>query len=116
MAAFNLDACPSRIIEKFESGKNPFEDAERSGAPKAARTDENIEKIREIIESDPTASVRRISQSLRVSVGTVHRILHEDLAMFPYKIQIGQPISSGSLVTSLTEEITEFGARKSRRL
>ena len=49
-----------------------------------ARSAENIAAVSESIAEDPNVT---IPQELRLSYGTLWRILHLDLHLYPYKIQ-----------------------------
>ena len=51
---------------------------------------ENIQNLREHHEESPRKSTRRLSQETGISRKTVLRIIHDDLKLFPYKIQISQ--------------------------
>lgn len=51
------------------------------GGPKFARTARNQDKLRQLIRQDNRRSLRELASILKVSVGTVHHILHEDLQM-----------------------------------
>jgi hypothetical protein len=62
------------------------------GSQKSVRTPENIERVRQAIDQSPQRSTRRHSQSLNLSTRTVRRILHNDLQLFPYKVQIVQQL------------------------
>lgn len=62
------------------------------GSQKSVRTPENIERVRQAIDQSPQRSARRHSQSLNLSTRTVQKILHNDLQLFPYKVQIVQQL------------------------
>ena len=49
---------------------------------------ENIQNLREHHEESPRKSTLRLSQEPGISRTSVLRILHDDLKLFPYKIQI----------------------------
>ena len=51
---------------------------------------ENIQNLWERHEESPRKSTRCLSQETGISRKTVLRILHDDLKLFPYKIQILQ--------------------------
>ena len=51
---------------------------------------ENIQNLREHHEESPRKSTLRLSQETGISRTSVLRILHDDLKLFPYKIQILQ--------------------------
>ncbi|XP_039280434.1 uncharacterized protein LOC120350562 [Nilaparvata lugens] len=60
----------------------------RGGSVRTVRTPENVEAVRESFTRKPRRSARRHSISLGLSTRTVRRILHDDLHLHPYKIQI----------------------------
>ena len=51
---------------------------------------ENIQNLRECHEESPRKSTHRLSQQTGISRTSVLRILHDDLKLFRYKIQIFQ--------------------------
>ena len=51
---------------------------------------ENIQNLRQRYEDFPRKSTRRLSQKAGISRTSVLRIPHDDLKLFPYKIQILQ--------------------------
>ena len=55
------------------------------------RTAENIAIVSESIAEDPNVSIPRRS-GLGLSYGTLWRILHLDLHLHPYKVQITQQL------------------------
>ena len=67
----------------------------RKGGQRFARTPGNIEAVRENIDSNPSNSLRKLSQEVGMSFGTTRRILRYDLSMFPYKIQVGHKLQPG---------------------
>ena len=56
------------------------------------RTPEKIAEVSDIIRSNPSASTRKVAQEASVSHTVAWKILREDLGVFPYKIQLGQPL------------------------
>ena len=52
---------------------------------KKIRSEDNIERVRQEISRDKTVSIRNISQALDLSYGTVHKILRDELNLYPYK-------------------------------
>ena len=72
------DQAYRNLIKKFESA-NSLEDAKRSGRPKSARTEENIEAVKISVEADPTQSTRKRSSQLNINHRSLSRILKLDL-------------------------------------
>ena len=56
-----------------------------------ARSAENIAARSESVAKDPNVSIPRRSQELGLSYGTLWRILHLDLHLHPYKVQLTVP-------------------------
>ena len=70
-----------RWFNRFSDGHEEVEDEHRSGAPKIARNEKNIQKVEKLVMQDCRLSVRMISEIVGVSVGTVDTILTEDLKL-----------------------------------
>ena len=80
-----------RLVAKFrEIGNVVNANKGHSGRPLSARTPNNIQTVRERLEESPRKSTRRLSQEVGISRTSVVRILHTDLQLFPYKIQVLQ--------------------------
>ncbi|XP_067947100.1 histone-lysine N-methyltransferase SETMAR-like [Watersipora subatra] len=63
----------------FKEGRTSIEDELRSGRPKEAATPSNLEAVDKLVRADRRIKVEEIAESLSISIGTVHSILHEDL-------------------------------------
>ena len=61
-----------------------------SGRQVTVRTPANVQAVREHLEQSPRKSTRRLSQEVGISRATVQRVIHNDLKLFPYKVQILQ--------------------------
>ena len=44
-------------------------------------TEELIANVKNQVDNDPNVSVREISSDLDVSIGTFHKVLHEELGL-----------------------------------
>ncbi|GFG34067.1 hypothetical protein Cfor_11411 [Coptotermes formosanus] len=66
-------------VEKFREGHVSFVDEPRSGRPIEFPTDALKERVEELILSDRRFNINEISDALNVSVGTVHRTVHDTL-------------------------------------
>lgn len=53
----------------------------RCGGPRTARNQRTIERVRRLITTDCRLTVRDIALQVRVSVGSVHKIIREDLKL-----------------------------------
>ena len=62
----------------------------RSGRPRSCRSVENQEVVEATFVQDQTKSIRRASLELNISRTTIHRLLKEDIGMYPCKLQIVQ--------------------------
>ncbi|XP_025017224.1 histone-lysine N-methyltransferase SETMAR-like [Tetranychus urticae] len=71
---------------------------DRTGRPKTARSSENINVVEDMVTDDPNISMRELAASTSMSKSTVHRIVRLDLGLFPYKIQVHQPLTDSSIV------------------
>ena len=81
-----------RIVEKFETIGSVV-DQSTSVCHRNARSDENIVAVLESVSEDSNLSIRRRAQELRLSqTSTWRQILHKDLDIFPYKIQLIQEL------------------------
>ena len=56
------------------------------------RTPDNIAAVAENVCEAPSTSIHRRSQQLNVSETSLRRILHKDLGMTPYKVQLAQEL------------------------
>lgn len=74
----------TRVFEwhkKFKDGREDVEDEQRAGRSTATRTDENVAKVRELLNSDRRLSIRLIAQEVHLAKSTVHSIVTDDLQM-----------------------------------
>ena len=55
---------------------------------KAERTPENIAAVAESVRVAPSTSIHLRSQQLNISETSLKPILHKDLGMMPYKVQL----------------------------
>ena len=67
----------------------------RGGSARTVRTPENVEAVRQAIGRSPRRSAKCHSIALGLSTRTVRRILHDDLHLHPYKMQIVQALNPG---------------------
>jgi len=63
-----------RWFERFRNGCESVEDEERSGHPSTSKTQENIERVSEMIRSNRQLTIREISEDLNISYGSVQNI------------------------------------------
>jgi len=65
----------------FKAGRTSIDDDERSGRPVSSSAPEMIERVRQIIREDHRCTIDEVSMLVRISRGTCHQILKEDLKM-----------------------------------
>jgi len=65
-------------FERFRNGCESVEDEERSGRPSTSETQENVERVSEMIRSNRRLTIREISEDVN---GSVQNILATDLDM-----------------------------------
>lgn len=70
-----------RWHKAFKEGREEVADEPRSGRPKTARTDENVDRVRKVLRSDRRLSIQQIAGTLHMSTFAVHGIVTEDLQM-----------------------------------
>lgn len=74
----------ARVFEwykRFREGREDVNDDERPGRPSTSRTDENINKINEIVRKDRRLSIRMIAEMVNIDKETARQILHDNLNM-----------------------------------
>lgn len=79
------------VVKKFEE-TGSIGDRLRPAQRRGVRLAENIAAVRESVAEEPGVSIRRRSQVLGFSYGSLWRILHQDLHLHPYKIQLTQEL------------------------
>ena len=80
-----------KIVAKFEK-TGSVTDATTPAHHRKARSMENIAAVSASVEEDPNLSIPRRSQQLGLSYGSLWRILHLDLHLHPYKVQLTQQL------------------------
>ncbi|CAH1992908.1 unnamed protein product [Acanthoscelides obtectus] len=78
-----------RLVRKFEA-TGSVANLPGSGRPRSVRTPENIDVVKESVRDDPKQSTTRRSQEWGISRTSLLRILHKDLNVHAYKIQLTQ--------------------------
>ena len=96
---FGVKEAPSvtsikKIVQKFEvHGTCHNRNKGNSGRRVSARTELNIDTVRESTVRSPKKSIRRRSSELGLTKSTVQRILKQDLNLYPYKLEIKQTLT-----------------------
>ena len=68
-----------------------------SGIKLTARSPENVDAVRDSVGRSPKKPLQRCSQELGLSCSSVHRILKNDIQLYPYRIQIKQTITHNDM-------------------
>ena len=70
-------------------------DARRSGRPRTS--EENIKHIRQAFQCSPMKFIRTAARQLDVPHATVHKVLHKNLRLFAYKVQMLQTLQPNNM-------------------
>lgn len=71
----------SRWVKKFKEGQEGVDDDLRSGRPTTSQTDENVTRVRDLLNSDRRMSVRLLADTVNIPKSVVHRIVTDELNM-----------------------------------
>lgn len=96
---FNVATAPTAptirsLFKNFEQ-RGTVADVKRIGRSPISRSNENIARVAASVEEQPETSTRRRASQLQLSRRTLQRILHTDLHLYPYKIQLVQQLHPG---------------------
>ena len=104
---FNFNNCPRKFqincwIKKFKDTGTLTKSTKKgqkstSGRKLTARSPENVNTVRDSVGRSPKKSLQRLSQELSLSCLFVHRILKNDLQLYPYRIQIKQTLTQNDM-------------------
>ena len=61
--------------------RESFADLEKSGRPSMSTTEENVDIVKKIIDEDCHISIRDIVKISKLSIGSVHRIIHGNVQL-----------------------------------
>ena len=78
----------AKIVEQFEQ-TGSVEDVR---TPVHARTAENIAAVRDSVAEEPSTSTRRRAQQLHLSRSSLMNIMHKDLHLHAYKVELTQEL------------------------
>jgi hypothetical protein len=65
----------------FMEGRQEVKGDERLGPPSTSKTEENVEKISEIVQKDRRLSIQMIAEMVNMDKETVRQVLHDRLNM-----------------------------------
>ncbi|UYV68923.1 hypothetical protein LAZ67_6001674 [Cordylochernes scorpioides] len=68
-------------LRLFKAGRISIEDDPRQGRPTFQRTDENVQKITDLIKENPRTTLLELEQDTGISKTTIGRIVTEDLRL-----------------------------------
>lgn len=74
----------TRVYEwykRFQEGREDVEDDERPGRPSTSISDENVEKVKEMIMNDRRITIREVAEDVGISIGSCHKIFSDVLGM-----------------------------------
>ena len=55
--------------KRFQDGREDVEDDERPGRPSTSTTDENVEKVKEMVMNDRRITIREVANDVGISIG-----------------------------------------------
>ena len=70
-------------------------DARRNGRPRTS--EENIERVKQAFQRSPMRSIRTAARQLDLPRATVHKVLHKNLRLFAYKVQMLQTLQPNDM-------------------
>ena len=62
----------------------------RSGQPRTS--EENIERVRQAFQRSPMKCIHTATRQLELPRSTVHKVLHKNLRLYAYKVQMLQAL------------------------
>ena len=68
-------------MREFKRGREDIKDAPRPGRPSTETTEDNVQKVHQVVLENRKVSIVEIQEETGISYGTVSRILHEHLSM-----------------------------------
>ena len=90
------------MVTKFQNtGSIRDGRSENTTRQRPVLTPAKLEEIRQLFENEPTLSIRRASQRLKLGYRTVQRALRNHIDFFPYKVQSMQSLTSQNFASRL---------------
>ncbi|KAJ8962118.1 hypothetical protein NQ318_018075 [Aromia moschata] len=65
----------------FAEGREDVSDENRAGRPSTSSSDDNLKRVRDLLNTDRRLSVRLISETIDITKTIVHEIVSESLGM-----------------------------------
>ena len=87
---------PSILLwhKKFMETGTVF-DRRRSGRPRTS--EENIERVRQAFQRSPMKCIPTAARQLELTRSTVHKVLHKNLRLYAYKVQMLQALQPNNM-------------------
>ena len=85
--------------KKCKMGREDVQDDQRAGRPVSATADENVTKVRNLLDSDRRLNVRLIAQELHLRKSSVHSIVTDHLNMRKVCAKLVPNVLTGGPVT-----------------
>ena len=77
--------CVYNWIERFRDGRETVEDDEGRGRPKTLKNNKKIDFVRNLVKEDERLTVYQIAETVGISVGSAHSILHDNYASASFR-------------------------------
>ena len=71
----------ARWSSEYKRGRRSIQDSPKTGRPADIGTEENITRVQKMIEKDPRLTIDQIGAKTKISHGTVHKILNDELGL-----------------------------------
>ena len=73
--------CVYKWIERCRDDREAVEDDEGRGRPTTSKNNEKVDFVRNLVKEDGRLTVYQIAETVGISVGSAHSILHDDLCL-----------------------------------
>ena len=112
--------CVYKWIKRFRDSREAVEDDEGCGRPTISKNNEKIDFIRNLVKEDGRLTVYQIAETVDISVGSAHLILHDDLclskllarwvpkALRPNQLNLRSELSTAILLKTEADEDSFF--------
>ena len=67
------------------------------GCGRPRTSEENIERVRQAFQRSPMKSIRTTARQLELLRSTVHKVLHKNLRLYAYKVQMLQALQPNDM-------------------